>query len=68
MTNNTNYSDKQLEALMHFVTDSNRELDALAEYIANLKQLKKERKPPTNYVAFEILENIFSGLENGHSA
>lgn len=68
MTNKTNYSDEQLEALMHFVTDSDRELDALADYIANLEQLKKERKLPTNYVAFEILENIFSGLENGHSA
>jgi len=68
MTNNTNYSDEQLEALMHFVTDSDRELDALADYIANLEQLKKERKLPTNYVAFEILENIFSGLENGYSA
>ena len=68
MTNNTNYSDEQLEALMHFVTDSDRELDALADYIANLEQLKKERKLPTNYVAFEILENIFNGLENGYSA
>ena len=53
---------------MHFVTDSDRELDALADYIANLEQLKKEQKLPTNYVAFEILENIFSGLENGYSA
>lgn len=68
MTNNTNYSDEQLEALMHFVTDSDRELDALADYIANLEQLKKEQKLPTTYVAFEILENIFSGLENGYSA
>ena len=68
MTNNTNYSDEQLKALMHFVTDSDRELDALADYIANLEQLKKERKLPTNYVAFEILKNIFSGLENGYSA
>jgi len=68
MTNNTNYSDEQMEALMHFVTDSDRELDALADYIANLEQLKKEQKLPTNYVAFEILENIFSGLENGYSA
>lgn len=42
MTNNTNYSDEQLEALMRFVTDSDRELDALADYIANLEQLKKE--------------------------
>ena len=33
-----------------------------------MEQLKKERKLPTNYVAFEILENIFIGLENGHSA
>lgn len=68
MNNNTNYSDEQLEALMHFVTDSDRELDALADYIANLEQLKKEQKLPTTYVAFEILENIFSGLENGYSA
>jgi len=68
MTNNTNYSDEQMEALMHFVTDSDRELDALADYIANLEQLKKEQKLPTTFVAFEILENIFSGLENGYSA
>ena len=68
MTNNTNYSDAQLKALIHFVTDTDRELDALADYIANLEQLKKERKLPTSYVAFEILENIFGGLEKGYSA
>lgn len=67
MTNGTNYTAEQLEALMQFVTDIDRDLAASGEYIANLEQLKKERKLPTNYVAFEILEYISGGLENGYS-
>ena len=68
MTNNTNFSQEQLEALMKFVTNPNRELDTLADYIGTLDQLRKDRKLPTTYVAFEILENVFGGLERGHSA
>ena len=68
MTNNTNFSQEQLEALMKFVTNPNRELDTLADYIGTLEQLRKDRKLPTTYVAFEILENVFGGLEKGHSA
>ena len=68
LTNNTNFSQEQLEALMKFVTNPNRELDKLADYIRKLEQLKKDRKLPTAYVAFEILENVFGGLEKGHSA
>ena len=67
MTNGTNYTAEQLEALMQFVTDIDRDLAASGEYIANLEQLNKERKLPTNYVAFEILEYISGGLENGYS-
>ena len=66
MTNSTNYTAEQLEALMQFVTDIDRDLAASGEYIANLEQLKEERKLPTNYVAFEILEYISGGLENGY--
>ncbi len=68
MTNNTNFSQEQLEALMKFVTNPNRELDTLADYIGILEQFRKDRKLPTTYVAFEILENVFGGLERGHSA
>ena len=68
MANDINFSEKQLEALMQFVTNTDRELDALADYIGTLDQLKRERKLPTSYVAFEILENILGGLEKGHSA
>ena len=68
MTKNTNFSQEQLEALMKFVTNPNRELDTLADYIGTLDQLRKDRKLPTTYVAFEILENVFGGLERGHSA
>ena len=68
LTNNTNFSQEQLEALMKFVTNPNRELDTLADYIGTLDQLRKDRKLPTTYVAFEILENVFGGLERGHSA
>ena len=68
MTKNTNFSQEQLEALMKFVTNPNRELDTLADYIRKLEQLKKDRKLPTAYVAFEILDKVFGGLERGHSA
>ena len=68
LTKNTNFSQEQLEALMKFVTNPNRELDTLADYIGTLDQLRKDRKLPTAYVAFEILENVFGGLEKGHSA
>ena len=68
MTNNTNFSQEQLEALMKFVTNPNRELDTVADYVGTLEQLRKDRKLPTTYVAFEILDNVFGGLERGHSA
>ena len=68
MTNNTNFSQEQLEALMKFVTNPNRELDTLADYIGILDQLRKDHKLPTTYVAFEILDSVFGGLERGHSA
>ena len=68
LTNNTNFSQEQLEALMKFVTNPNRELDTLADYIGILDQLRKDHKLPTTYVAFEILDSVFGGLERGHSA
>ncbi|MCH1428373.1 MAG: hypothetical protein L7V88_04920 [Alphaproteobacteria bacterium] len=68
MTKNTNFSQEQLEALMKFVTNPNRELDTWADYIGILDQLRKDHKLPTTYVAFEILDSVFGGLERGHSA
>ena len=36
--------------------------------LTKLEQLKKDRELPTAYVAFEIIDNLFGGLERGYSA
>jgi hypothetical protein len=67
LKNGTNFTDEQLEALIKFVSNPNRELEALTDYIVSLDLMRKQRKLPTSYVAFEILDNIYGSLEKGNS-
>ena len=67
MVNKNPLSEEQKEAIQDFIADPKRKLGAFKEYIENLEQMMANSELPNTYIAFEIIENIMGGLEEGYS-
>ena len=67
MVNKNPLSEEQKEAIQDFIADPKRKLGAFKEYIENLEQMMANGELPNTYLAFEIIENIMGGLEEGYS-
>ena len=67
MVNKNPLSEEQKEAIKDFIADPKRKLGAFKEYIENLEQMMANGELPNTYIAFEIIENIMGGLEEGYS-
>lgn len=67
MNNREEFSEAQTKALYDFIAAPERQLDALKDYLQELETRKQEHAIPPSYIAFEVLENIFGGLEAGYT-
>lgn len=67
MSKNKPFTEEQIKALIKFTEAPDRRLNSLKDLLENLEGLRKDNEIPASYVAFEVLENLYGGLEEGYS-
>ncbi len=53
------------QALTAYVSDQDKQLTKLQNYIDGLEDLRRTQKIPTSYISFEIIQSLVAALEAG---